>query len=187
MFSSSPAEDTTRLPTSSSAKKIHMNDTGAALPWQIPLFGQKGNKKNTTNLRVHYVLHEGMWYHDNKGVECNWALTIKSHGNNKNMVELVARLLRNPSCCKNNILAKRHDIAHPLWRIVFLEWDAKSNYGGYFYLGWKQNDDEPQKINGAVNVSTSLLPLVAISVAEAELGGTFYNAKNGKVLRLTLE
>ena len=68
-----------------------------------------------------------------------------------------------------------------------VEWDAKSNYGGYFYLGWNQNDDDPQKINGAVNVSASLLPLVAISVAEAELGGTFYNAKKGKVLHLTLE
>ena len=43
------------------------------------------------------------------------------------------------------------------------------------------------KINGAVNVSASLLPLAAISVAEAELGGTFYNEKKGKVLRLTLE
>ena len=68
-----------------------------------------------------------------------------------------------------------------------VEWDAKSNYGGYFYLGWNQNDDEPQQINGAVDVSASLLSLVAISVAEAELGGTFYNAKKGKILRLTLE
>ena len=68
-----------------------------------------------------------------------------------------------------------------------VEWDAKSNYGGYFYLGWNQNDDDPQKINGAVDVSTSLLPLVVISVAESELGGKFYNAKKGKVLRLTLE
>ena len=68
-----------------------------------------------------------------------------------------------------------------------MEWDAKSNYEGYFYLGWNQNDIEPQKINGAVDVSASLLLLVTISVAEAELGGTFYNAKKGKILRLTLE
>ena len=68
-----------------------------------------------------------------------------------------------------------------------VEWDAKSNYGGYLYLGCNQNDDEPQQINGAVVVSSSLLPLVPISAAEAELGGTFYNAKNGKILRLTLE
>ena len=68
-----------------------------------------------------------------------------------------------------------------------MEWDAKSNLGGYFYLRWNKKDEEPQKINGAVKVSVSLLPLVAISVAEAELGGTFYNAKKGKVLHLTLE
>ena len=51
-----------------------------------------------------------------------------------------------------------------------VEWDAKSNYGRYFYIGWNQNNDDPQQINGAVDVSASLLPLVAISVAEAELG-----------------
>ena len=68
-----------------------------------------------------------------------------------------------------------------------VEWDAKINYGGYFYLGCNQNDDEPQQINGAVDESASLLPLVAISVAEAELGGTFYDAKKGKILRLTLK
>ena len=53
----------------------------------------------------------------------------------------------------------------------------KSNYGGYFYLGCNQNDDKPQKINGAVDVSASLLPLVAISVAEAELGEHFIMQK----------
>ena len=26
-----------------------------------------------------------------------------------------------------------------------VEWDTKRNYGGYFYLGWNQNDDEPQQ------------------------------------------
>ena len=68
-----------------------------------------------------------------------------------------------------------------------VEWDAKGNYGGYLYLGWNQNDDDSQKINGAVDVSASLLPLVAISVPEAELMGTFYNAKKGEILRHTLE
>ena len=68
--------------------------------------------------------------------------------------------------------------------LFLVEWDAKSNYGGYFYLGWNQKDDDPQKINRAVDVSASLLPLVAISVAEAELGGTFYYVKKGKLLCL---
>ena len=68
-----------------------------------------------------------------------------------------------------------------------VEWNAKSNYGRYLYLGCNQNNDDPQKTNGAVDVSASLLLLIAISVAKAELGGKFYNAKNGKVLRLNLE
>ena len=68
-----------------------------------------------------------------------------------------------------------------------MKWYAKSNYGGYFYLGWNLNDDDPQEINGAIDVSASLLPLVSISVSEAELGRTFYNAIRGKILRLTLE
>ena len=71
--------------------------------------------------------------------------------------------------------------------LFLVEWDAKRNYRGYFYLGWNQNDDEPQKIYGAVKISASLLPLVAIPVADAELGGTFYNEKKGKVLNLTME
>ena len=56
------------------------------------------------------------------------------------------------------------------------------------FLTWGESEQrQPTKNNGAVEVSASLLPLVAISVAEAELGGTFYNAKKGKVLRLTPE
>ena len=27
--------------------------------------------------------------------------------------------------------------------LFLVEWDAESNYCGYFYLGWNQNDDEP--------------------------------------------
>ena len=60
-----------------------------------------------------------------------------------------------------------------------VEWDGKSNYGGIFYLGWHQKDEDKQKINGAIEVTASVLPLVAISVAEAELGGAFYNGKKG--------
>ena len=97
-----------------------------------------------------------------------------------------------------NYLATHSDAKIRYWKsdMIFLihsdasflvEWYAKSNYGGCFYLGWNQNDDETQKINGAVDVSASLLPLVGMSVSEAELGGKLYNVKKGKVLRLTLE
>ena len=61
-----------------------------------------------------------------------------------------------------------------------VEWDGKSNYGGFFYLGWNQRDEEEQKINDAIEVIASILPLVAISVAEAGMGGAFYNRKKAK-------
>ena len=78
-----PAKETTRLPTSISANKIHTNNTSAALPRRIPSSGQNRNKKNTTHLRVNSVVHDGMRYHYNKGAECKWAQKIKSHRNNK--------------------------------------------------------------------------------------------------------
>ena len=53
------------------------------------------------------------------------------------------------------------------------EWDGTSNCGGYFYLVWNQRGDKPQKLNGAIYVSASLPPLVAISIAKAKLGGHF--------------
>ena len=69
----------------------------------------------------------------------------------------------------------------------FVEWDGKSNYGGFFYFVWNQRDQEEKKINGVIEVSSSILPLVAISVSESEMGGAFYNGKKGKIFRLTLD
>ena len=43
-----------------------------------------------------------------------------------------------------------------------VEWYGKSNYGGFFYFGRNQRYEEEQKINGAIEVSASILPLVAI-------------------------
>ena len=58
-----------------------------------------------------------------------------------------------------------------------VEWNGKRNYGGFLYLGWNQIDEEEQKIKSAIVVSVSILPLVAISAAEAEMGEAFYNEK----------
>ena len=68
-----------------------------------------------------------------------------------------------------------------------VEWDGKSNFGGVFYLGWHQRDDKEQKINGTIEVTASVLPLVVILVAEAEMGGAFYNGKKAMIFRLPLD
>ena len=56
-----------------------------------------------------------------------------------------------------------------------------------FTLGGINTTTSRKKTNEAVDASASLLPLVEISVAKAELRGTLYHAKKEKVLCITLE
>jgi hypothetical protein len=42
-------------------------------------------------------------------------------------------------------------------------------------------------INGAIHITCTILKLVAVSAAKAELGALFLNAQETKVLRLVLE
>ena len=128
-----------------------------------------------------------MRHNNNEGAERHWKRASKGHRNNKNVGKLVARLPHDSSKHENTILTKRHAINNTLGSIV------SGGMGREKQLRWvllprmeSKRRRAPTK-NGAVDVSASLLPLVAISVAEAELGETFYNAKKGKILRLTLE
>ena len=56
MISPSPTKKTTRLPTSSSANKIHTNDTSAAIPDESPRLDEKGIK------RIQQICGSIMWY-----------------------------------------------------------------------------------------------------------------------------
>ena len=60
---------------------------------------------------------------------------------------------------------------------------AKSRVGGYFYLGDKQD----KMLNGAILVISSIIKHVMSSAAEAEVGGLFHNAKEGTIIRTTLQ
>jgi hypothetical protein len=42
-------------------------------------------------------------------------------------------------------------------------------------------------LNGAIEIICTVLKFVAASIAEAELGALFLNAKEAKILRLSLE
>jgi hypothetical protein len=64
--------------------------------------------------------------------------------------------------------------------------EARSRVGGHFFLGWLPRDNLPIRLNGAIHVISTILKFVAASAAEAELGGLFVNAKEGRVLRLIL-
>jgi hypothetical protein len=63
---------------------------------------------------------------------------------------------------------------------------AKSRAGGVFYMGSSTNTDK-KLTNGAILIISKVLKHVMYSAAEAEIGAVFINAKEGAVLRTTLE
>jgi hypothetical protein len=63
---------------------------------------------------------------------------------------------------------------------------AKSNIDGYFYLGNKTTPPKKTLSNGPLLCHTTVLKHVVSSVAEAEFGALFVNAKEGSVTRTTL-
>jgi hypothetical protein len=65
--------------------------------------------------------------------------------------------------------------------------NACSHASGYFFLGRTPCDRSPIQINGTVNITCTILKLVAASAAEAELGALFLYAQEAKSIRLVLE
>jgi hypothetical protein len=63
---------------------------------------------------------------------------------------------------------------------------AKSIIGGYFYLGNNENSPKKPLSNSPLLCHTTVLKHVVSSVAEAEYGALFFNAKEGTVTRTTL-
>jgi hypothetical protein len=64
--------------------------------------------------------------------------------------------------------------------------EAKSRAGGVFYMGSSTNTDK-KLTNGALLIISKVLKQVMSSAAEEEIGSVFINAKEGAVLRKTLE
>ena len=63
---------------------------------------------------------------------------------------------------------------------------GRSRAGGYFFLGSIPVNGQPFKLNGNIHITCAILKLVAASAAEAELGALFLNAREAKVLQITL-
>jgi hypothetical protein len=64
--------------------------------------------------------------------------------------------------------------------------EVKSRAGGFFYMGNTTKNDITLT-NGAILIFSKVLKYVMSSAAEAEIGAVFINAKEGAVLRTTLE
>eukprot|EP00804_Cyclotella_cryptica_P000090 CCRYP_013749-RA/>CCRYP_013749-RA protein AED:0.16 eAED:0.11 QI:0/0/0/1/0/0/3/0/1031 len=65
--------------------------------------------------------------------------------------------------------------------------DAKRRAARIFFLGSIPKNNEPIRLNGAIAVLCMILKFVATSATEAELGDLFLNAKEAKIMRLTLK
>jgi hypothetical protein len=63
---------------------------------------------------------------------------------------------------------------------------AQSCAGGYFFLGSIPQVSEPLIINGAIHITCTILKLIAVLAAEAELGALLLNAQEAKVIQLLL-
>jgi hypothetical protein len=63
---------------------------------------------------------------------------------------------------------------------------AQSCAGGYFFLGSLPVDGNPIKLNSVIHITCTILKLDAAPAAKAKLGALFLNAKQTKVLCLTL-
>jgi hypothetical protein len=64
--------------------------------------------------------------------------------------------------------------------------ESKSRAGGLFYMGNTTKNDK-KLTNGAILIFSKVLKHVMSSAAKAEIGAVFINAKEGAVLRTTLE
>jgi hypothetical protein len=64
--------------------------------------------------------------------------------------------------------------------------EATSRTGGFFYMGNATKNDN-KLTNGAILIVSKVLKHVMSSAAEAEIGALFINAKEGAVIRKTLE
>jgi hypothetical protein len=67
-----------------------------------------------------------------------------------------------------------------------LEREAKRRSWGFFYMG-NSADTANKLTNGALLIIRTVLKHVMSSAAEAEIGAVFINAKEGAVIRTTLE
>ena len=65
--------------------------------------------------------------------------------------------------------------------------NSKSRAAGHFFLGWKPDDKRPIRLNGPILMLCTIFKFVAASVVEAKLGAIILNAKEAKIIRLTLE
>ncbi len=116
------------------------------------------------------------------GIEHYHQEAILPNGINEKVGRTCIRLHDNTSKCNVKCFASDMQLTIASDASYLNELNAKSNYGGCFFLGWNQHNDEPLCLNGCLPTTVRLLKLVLTSVTEGKLGGLFCNAQYKKVL-----
>ena len=62
------------------------------------------------------------------------------------------------------------------------ESQSRSRNAGHYLLGYIPKKGDPIPLNGEIYVQSVILKFIVTSLAEAELGALFLNAKEGKIL-----
>jgi hypothetical protein len=70
--------------------------------------------------------------------------------------------------------------------LIFQKKKPKAEQGGFFYMGSSTKTDK-KLTNGEILITSKVLKHIMSSAEEAEIGAVFVNAKEGAVLRTTLE
>jgi hypothetical protein len=110
-----------------------------------------------------------------------------------NATEVTAdKVIKLLNYCNTHTETKNH--YHASYMILHIHSDAsylsenegKSRAGGFFYMG-NTNKNDKKLTHGAILIVSKVLKHVMPSAAEAEIGSVLINAKEGAVLRTTLE
>jgi hypothetical protein len=109
-----------------------------------------------------------------------------------NATEVTAdKVIKLLNYCNTHPEKKRYHASDMIWHIhsdayYLSENEAKSRAGGFFYMGSNAKTDK-KLTNVAILIISKVLKHVMSSAADAEIGAVFINAKEGAVLRTTLE
>jgi hypothetical protein len=135
---------------------------------------------NNNNLRAHYYITQG-------------PLINVLASEQSNATEVTAdKVIKLLNYCNTHPETKiRYHASNMILHIhsdasYLSENEAKSRAGGFFYMGNTTKNDK-KLTNGAILIVSKVLKHVMSSAAEAEIGAVFINAKEGAVLRTTLE
>lgn len=99
----------------------------------------------------------------------------------------VLRLHGNAPTCQNPLPCFQHGPQHPVRPLLSQHLRCMQQSSWNIFLGYIPQNGKPIKLNGTIHILCPVLKFITASAAEVELGTIFINAKEAKVMQLTLK